>query len=398
MGVVFHHVFSLYSFVMGAVWFTVFIMLGLLMRRSKHFVKFSVIPLLLLLILSVLRMFAAVTVPGTVVIRSEVLYPLILSVLRYEIVLLFEFSVTPLSLLIGCWFAVAAYLFVRYFYGYICKLLPILNLFGSHERDEYAESLLADIIGSDKHFRVFRHGGFKTAAATAFKPYIILPTDADFSPDELRAVLLHEWKHIQDKDYLTDIVVEVICCVFWWNPLVYVLRDNFRFATELKSDEFAVSNKTDFVHYLRGLNFLDATKKADESVIKAFTGIGSDREGLADRLQILGLRFKSKASRRKRMWINLFYSATIVVLFLGSYMFLVVPAVWESPDVPVSAEYLAEYQEGGGVLRVDEHFLIDNEDGTFSLYIDGVFIMYVDYDSELVNWTPIRPREDRSSD
>ncbi|MCL1862564.1 MAG: M56 family metallopeptidase [Defluviitaleaceae bacterium] len=358
------------------------------MRKLKFPIKFSVAPLLLLLVFSIMRMFVAVTIPDTVVVFSETLYPAIVNVLMREF-----FSISILHVLVCAWVMGTVWLSARYFYKYISNFRPILNRLGSYERDEYAESLLADIIGSDKHFCVFRNGGFRTAAATAFRPHIILPK-VEFSPDELRVVLLHEWKHIQDKDYLTDMVVDVICCVFWWNPLVYVLRSNFRFVTELKSDQFAVSNKTDFRHYLMGLQLLDGTKNNEATeeglecgAIKALT---RDGDGLADRLRILAMRGES---RSKMLLTNICYSILIVALFIGSYMFLVVPMHWESSYIPVSAyDFTEEYSEGGGIFRVEEHFLVDNENGTFSLYIDGIFVMYVDYDSDFVNWTPIRGR------
>jgi hypothetical protein len=40
-----------------------------------------------------------------------------------------------------------------------------------------------------------------------------------------------------------------------------------------------------------------------------------------------------------------------------------------------------------------ELFLVDNEDGTFSYYVGGVFEMYVDADSTLLQWVEIRARE-----
>jgi beta-lactamase regulating signal transducer with metallopeptidase domain len=396
MGNVIHHYVSIYSFVMGVMWFSTFVLLGLVMRKMKFPIMFSVVPLLLLLVLSILRMFIAVDMPGAVVIFSENLYPAIISFLRREIVPypVFGIPVSIVNVLIFIWVVVAVWLTSRFLYDYINKFHPTMTWLGSTERDEQAEAMLAEIIGSGKQFYVFRNKAVNTALATAVKPYIILPV-VEFSPDKLRPILLHEWKHIQDKDYLTGFIVELICCVFWWNPLVYVLRRNFLFAQELKCDQFAVSNKGELISFLQGLDLLDKKDKSDKTDRHTKGVLGnaliSNKDELTDRLEILVLREKS---RSKRVVPAVCYSVAIVALFLASYMFIILPAFWESPYVATSAEsFIDACRDDDGVFRAEENFLVDNGDGMFSLFIDGQFAMYVDSSFEMFNWLPIRENE-----
>lgn len=303
---------------MGLLWFNAFIFLGALMRRIKSPIKFSVVPLLLLLILSVLRMIIAIEIHGAKVIFSETFYPAIISFLRYEIVSyrVFGLPINAISVFVVIWITGTVWLSARYAYVYISRFYPSINWLESCKRDKHAESLLTDIIGSDKHFHVYRNGCLSTAIVTAFKPYIVLP-EIDFSDDELRVILLHEWKHIQDKDYLTGIIVNVICFVFWWNPAIRILRKNFRFAGD---------------------------------------------DGLPDRLKVLALRGES---RRKRILTNVGYSIVIFALFIASYMFIVFPAFWIPQDVPLAEDFMGEYSESGEIFMAEENFFIDNGDGTF---------------------------------
>jgi len=394
MGVTFHHYVSPFSFVMGVLWFSAFIFLGLLMRKLKFPIKFSVVPLLLLLVLSVLRMFLAVEIPGMKVVLSKTVYPVIVNLLRYEIIShrVFGLPINVANVLICVWIIGAVWLTARYVNEYIGRFGSLMRWLGSYERDEYAESLLSDIIGSDKNFRVFRNGCFSTAIATAFKPYIILP-ETDFSPDELRVILLHEWKHIQDKDYLIDIIINIICFVFWWNPVVYILRRNFRFATELKCDRFAVSDKKDFHHYLKGILLLRKLEKEKMNKHMEYEGTNAlinDGDELADRLIVLAMQGES---RKKRILTNVCYSIVILAFFIVSYMFTILPAFWESPDISMIAEnFRGEYSESGEIFMAGENFFVNNGDGTFSLYIDGQFVGYADDTHEAINWLPIRER------
>ena len=399
MGVVIHHHMSIHSFMMGILWFSVFVLLGLLIRKLKFPIKFSVVPLLVLLILSVLRMFVAVVIPGSLVILSETLYPALIDLLRHEILpwRVFGFPVDVVGIFVCVWATGTVWLTSRYAYRYIGRFRPIMRWLDSYERDKYAESLLAEIIGPDKYFRVYRNGSFSTAVATAFKPYIILP-EIEFSPDELRVILLHEWKHIQDKDYLSEIIVNLICFVFWWNPLVYVLRGNFRFAQELKCDQFAVSSKSDFRHLLSGIRLLDNAEKEKASKRMAYQTanatanalIGGDSE-LMDRLKTLALKDES---RSKRIFANVCYLIVIFALFIASYSFTILPAFWIPTDVPVAEDFTDEYREYGEIFIAGENFIVDNSDGTFSLYIEGQFVMYVDDTRDVFNWLPIREREE----
>jgi hypothetical protein len=204
---------------------------------------------------------------------------------------------------------------------------------------------------------------------------------------------LHEWKHIQDKDYLTDIVIEVISFVFWWNPVVYILKRNFKFVKELKCDGYAISNKQDFHYLLDGLAKLDNAEKTKTRNLHGCNTLVGKEEELVDRLTVMAMRWEE--SRRKwRLLTNAGYSIVIVALFFASYAVTVLPIHLYSPYNSAPTEYLLEVcrDEKDDVFSMAdvEVFLIDNNDGTFSYYVDGIFLMYLDANSDLLNWVKIR--------
>lgn len=399
MGNVVHHYVSFHSFVMGVLWFNAFVALGLLMRRMKFPVAYSAIPLLLLLILSILRMFVAINIPGVVIITSETLYPAIISFLWHEIVpyRVLGLPITPINVFNCVWAIGAICMIIRYLYDYIIKFHPTMRWFESYRRDEDAEKVLRDEIGSDKHFRVYRNKSFSTAIATAFRPYIVLP-EIDFTPEELRVILLHEWKHIKDKDYLAGVIVNIICAVFWWNPMAYILKRNFRFAQELKCDQYAVADKKDYLPYLNGLYLLGQPKNKKNRYISngMANGFISGDDGLYDRLILLDLRqkrLKALGTLRKQILRSIGTSIAICVLFIVSYAVLILPVFWAPGDAPIGECFMEEYLEDEVIFAPMENFIVDNGDGTFSLYIEGQFVEYVDSSSDIMNWLLIRERE-----
>jgi len=380
---------------MGVLWFNAFIIIGLIIRRLKFPVKFSVIPLLLLLVLSVLRMLVAIDIPGSAVILSETIYPAIVRVIRYEIVSYhaFEFPISVASVFIFIWVVVAFFLIVKHI-SLLINRYSFIKLVERLPCDKQAEVMLAEMIRDDKQFRVFRMKSAAIPFATAFKPYIVLP-EIDFSPDELRVILRHEWKHIQDKDYLRKLIIDLICFVYWWNPLVYVFRNTFSFAQELKCDQYAISNKKeDINNYLTGIiAILEHEEQKKNHFQNNFNSesLFAENDELTERLKILVL---SSGSRSKRILTNACYSIVIFAVFIMSYMFVILPIFWGSNIHSTVDDFRQDYIEDGGIFRADENFLIDNEDGTFSLYINGQFVGIESEDNEYLRFLPVRIRKE----
>jgi hypothetical protein len=60
-------------------------------------------------------------------------------------------------------------------------------------------------------------------ACGVWRPAIVLPEDAwQWPEDRLRIVLLHELAHIKRYDYLTLVLAQGLCAVYWFNPLAWV--------------------------------------------------------------------------------------------------------------------------------------------------------------------------------
>jgi hypothetical protein len=283
-------------------------------------------------------------------------------------------------------------------------------VFSACTRCYYSEAVLKGIIGSNIDVCVFRMPGIAVPASTGSKPYIILP-DVDFSLDELKVVLLHEWKHYHSKDALTRVVVEIICMVYWWNPLVNVLRRNVEFTLELKCDYYAMANFNDHLSFKSAVNRLrkslaarsrsnhnsDVSKSEGEALGSGHTPEFSRLITYADELKD---RYSMQAMRNyrsifKRRLVNVVFSVAIIALLFASYAFLILPAFWVDINVPIAASYIdEEYQDYGGIFMPGEVFIVDNGDGTFSLYVNGEFVQYVNMTEAFDRFIPVRQRDD----
>jgi len=360
---------------MGVLWFSAFVLLSLLMRKLRFPNKISVAPMLLLLILSLFRMVFPVDV-GAVLVLSGIVFPTIIEFLRIEFAQqwLFGFPFNMLSVLILIWILVSVVLLIDLVMRTSRKYWAVISL-TVYPRDGDAEALLTEMVNPVKPVRVFRVSAIKVPMAVGMRPYICLP-DVDFTVEELKVILKHEWKHYQDKDYYTNFIINVTCAIFWWHPLVYLLKRNLSFALEMKCDNFAVLTDADFEQYM------NAAERLSDSLDAGFV---IDRKELVSRAAMLE---SCGVSRRKRTLVNVFFCAILSALFIFSYTFQIQPAFWES-DVEAVDYFSSELYE---VYRAEENFIVCNDDGTFSVYIGGQLVSIITELTPAHSFLPIRQR------
>jgi beta-lactamase regulating signal transducer with metallopeptidase domain len=73
-------------------------------------------------------------------------------------------------------------------------------------------------------------------------PVILLPVDyTEWSAQRRHAVLRHEMAHIARWDALTQIISQIACAVYWFNPLAWVAAKSARFERELACDDLVLA-------------------------------------------------------------------------------------------------------------------------------------------------------------
>ena len=73
-------------------------------------------------------------------------------------------------------------------------------------------------------------------------PVVLLPAEASAWPEERRRiVLLHELAHIKRGDFLTQSVVQMVCALYWFNPLVWVAARQMCVEREGACDDLVLS-------------------------------------------------------------------------------------------------------------------------------------------------------------
>jgi beta-lactamase regulating signal transducer with metallopeptidase domain len=141
-------------------------------------------------------------------------------------------------------------------------------------------------------------------------PRIWLPRGLDrlLSPDEMRAVLLHEATHARRRDNLIRVFQELVLCAVWFHPLAWLTSARLALYRELSCDESVVESALE-VDLVRALGKLARPEHVSllEATASSF---------LADRLALLGRdRPRSTALAVDALLVAVFAA----VLLLGIY-------------------------------------------------------------------------------
>lgn len=101
-------------------------------------------------------------------------------------------------------------------------------------------------LGIRDHIPVLRSGQVTTPMTWGiWSPVILLPEEAiEWSAEWRQIVLLHELAHIRRRDCLTQILAQMACALYWFNPLVWLAARRLRVERELACDDCVLETGT----------------------------------------------------------------------------------------------------------------------------------------------------------
>ena len=74
------------------------------------------------------------------------------------------------------------------------------------------------------------------------RPAVMLPAAAaEWPAERMRVVLLHELAHVRHCDWLLQMAAEMLRCVWWFNPLAWVVRARLRRESEHAADDLVLA-------------------------------------------------------------------------------------------------------------------------------------------------------------
>ena len=201
---------------------------------------------------------------GILVILIRMLFPLNFpfthSIYSYHILpKLMEFTTEPLmssnltvqGLLVGIWSIISILLLIRFLFQYR-KVHQYLSLFYIQNTNEW--KWLFNICS--KHFTkpikiAIIDKRISPAVIGLFNPVLILPDTKYFTNEEMEYICMHEISHFKQRHLWISLLMEIICCIHWWNPVIKYLKRDYMLFLELSNDLHLIQSSPNFntIHY-----------------------------------------------------------------------------------------------------------------------------------------------------
>lgn len=316
------------------------------------------------LVLCVLRCLIPVEFEGTYNVNVWNIYPEIFAFLKIK--LFFGIRVMHLifilTLLTGFVFLIKQVRII------ICQVNfnRSLRLLPKNERITRIAAKAAEAVNCSADIDVFVANLFPTPIMTGFiHPVVLIPESTTEMTDlEIEYILRHEIAHYKGGDTWYKLAIQILVCLLWWNPAVYLLRLSVSQLLELRCDSRAchfLSSKERFDYSAVLLKSIRNTLNTPKKMISSgFVG-NFDSLYTKQRIKVLMAPVVPKRSALATILI----ACICVLLYVGSYSFIVQPAYTPS-DVENDSSMVT--------ITPETAWLVPTDNGQYELWVNGAYV------------------------
>lgn len=197
------------------------------------------------------------------------------------------------------------------------------------------------------------------------KPILILPDIEKYTDLELEQMCKHELNHYKKKDLLLIVCMNIVCCIQWWNPLIYLLKHEFKLLLELSNDYQLMAQEPDFNKVKYAELILKVAKLSRKNAHDlhlmsepSLNFVGKSRSNLSTRIHyILDEKIYSGAQRKSKL-----YNFVMLAVFILTF-FIVAEPTYEIKE---------EHIEGSVEITPENAYILQEND-EFHIYVEGDF-------------------------
>lgn len=378
-----------YSMVMAVLWSSVFIIIISILRKNYHFLDISsVYGMVVLYLFCLARMFIPVEFSWTKIIEPTGIYNNIFLFFTKEVFCIRTYHICVYHILYTIWIAGAILVFIILLYQYYKNNNEIRNLPLDTESPVRDTAIKIAEEKYNKNVEIVVSPEINEPVSIGVMHRKILIPDYEYSEKELYYILAHEFAHLKNHDLVVQLLVNILCSVYWWNPLVYLLRKGLEKSFELRCDHMVIQS-------------LDQKGTADylETILRVFRDRDNLKHGIHNKASLLGMaddnihelkeRFKlvSRVHKNKtKPYGKWAVTGIMMCLIVLSYSFILQTAFQPSEDqiethnsdyeLTASNGYIVKYTDGTYTLKTDggDEFIIDKETADKLVYESGLKI------------------------
>lgn len=368
---------TLFSFVTAVLLSSLLIVVLYLSRKSVKTIRmlnFGYLACLYLFCLG--RMFFSLELPFAAVIRAPSLMNPLHDVNEANLPMMEgAFLVSDLLLLV--WAVGSILLFAQFLIRYHRGKWDIERL--PKQENQVLQEILDELQRRNKRripIQVLCCSGLSTPCGIGlFRRQILLPSQ-EYTEEELFHILRHELQHFQTHDLLVKWMIRVFQCLFWWNPLVYLLGKDMDQVLEIKCDLSVVKNysRQETLAYMRTIKSqLEQAIHTEKIVPVASASLVGNFAMSNVEERFLYLAESLKPNQRKELSKPAF-AVLFVALIMASYSF-VLQSSYEVPELDENGEKIQYRQE-------DEIKLLHKKDGSYQEICQDELVKVPNYIAE----------------
>jgi len=324
--------FSVNAVCIALLWTCIFITGISVLRKNPFFIKHcSIYTLFVLIAACIARILIPIEMPYTIALDFDRVLPEIMQFYYTPLVQFHYLTVTPGLIVILVWFFPAIFIIYKRIKEYLRFKHALDIMPASEDQNLYKIFAKADLHNNIPGIKIIVHAYVNSPAITGlFHPVIILP-DIKFNNSELLVIFMHEISHYRFKHHFIKLIMELICAVFWWNPLFKKLSSELSYIMELQSDKAVCLNldHNQKKEYLQAMAKVALNIKNRNVIPPYLCSILEENSG-----ENLLQRFKMIAenSYQTRKKLDIIVIPLVIATFLLSYSFVCQPFSEPSPE------------------------------------------------------------------
>lgn len=347
----------------------------------------------------------------TYTVSDKNVYAAIMDVLTPNKDVLFVPEFTWLNLLVAVWIAGSVIYISRVMIKYYkaVKALKANVIDGTPEMQAKLD-LISQKCGIRRKVKLKITDCVISPVTYGFFNLVILIPNREFDDRDFGYIATHECCHIKNKDIWIKLLTEIYCGIFWWNPLVYLLKKDLSFCLELRCDKRVTKALDDYERCNYGQVLVTELKKCyeeensdkqNECNLKSaligmnFASIEKNKKNIHRMEMIL---YPNKKQTIKNTFITAFAILLSIGIFFASYCVLIVPG-WDITYEDCVADLVSsgEYNDNVEVYDETNMYVYVEKDKTthliFEPYDEKKGIVYTDDNSIIIPYEQVENGE-----
>lgn len=332
-------------------------------RKSRRFrTSFGLGTLILLYLFSIIRIILPLELPHVIELGINEVYPEFYRFLTTDHSYGEHLNFSYLDALVCVWLAGVIILTTRYIVNYHKTMRSIQKYASPCGQNEYAslDAVKSDI-GKLIRVSIYTVPNVNIPFGIGISRKTILLPKINFTDRELYYILLHEYTHFLNHDIPVKMMVSVFCCIFWWNPVAYLLKADLEQTLEMKCDA-SVARYLDTqgkAAYLRTI--VGVIKRSSAKMPTPFTSTALfQTERMLDLKERFDVVMNCDTKRDEKL-------TQIALLLIGSCMF-----VFSYIVIPQPAFYSPLSTEPNTIdFDASDSYVLQDQNGNYWLFINS---------------------------